>query len=85
MKKIKIRPKKWYQWINPWWWKKARATEKIVNWYFNNKRRPADLKTCFMVFLGFPQMNRIFKLQKKLNKIHHKRMDNLMKISGMRY
>ena len=29
-KPFKLRPNKWYQWINPFWWRRAKQMEKLM-------------------------------------------------------
>ena len=32
---FRVRPKRWRQWLNPWWWRGA----KHLEWYLNAKAR----------------------------------------------
>ncbi|MEK7140313.1 MAG: hypothetical protein AAB815_00855, partial [Patescibacteria group bacterium] len=33
---IKVIPRKWHDWINPFFWKKARTLEKFMSWQLDN-------------------------------------------------
>lgn len=32
-----IRPKRWYDWINPYWWRRAKLTKRIADYMWEKE------------------------------------------------
>ena len=39
---FRIRPIRWYHWISPWWWKKARELQNLLDWDFHRRLLPDE-------------------------------------------
>jgi len=44
MVKFKLKPKHWYQWLNPYWWRKAKIAEEAMNYMFREKEGEINQK-----------------------------------------
>lgn len=40
----KIRPKHWYQWLNPFWWSRKSILEETLNWTMNSPAVKAEFE-----------------------------------------
>ena len=38
MSDFKIKPKHWYQWINPFWWRQRKLMQAVLDYQWEQKR-----------------------------------------------
>ena len=41
---FRLRPKHWYQWINPFWWQRQRTIYKFMKWHMKATNMDEKLK-----------------------------------------
>ena len=50
---IVVKPKHWYQWINPFWWRNQRKIEKFLNWVAYENNIPKKCEDAYIDMLTY--------------------------------